>query len=351
MLAKAAQQAGYAPLVIDAYGDSDTRRAAHEYRRLCYSGAGIDWLALRSDLSELERRYGRVPICWGSGWEHSGHLLAALSYRYPIIGSSPEALLALANPNWPQSIDAHSFVAAAFEFPPSNQGHLIKDRMRAGGHSVRFSTDDKFLPARCFAQQYLVGASLSVVCLATGKRLEFIGWNEHFLLQKNPMFPFRHSAAIGIPAPCKDDLLFNAIAIAAKKLRLRGLFGVDLILSKDGEPRIVDLNPRPTATVPLHLALAGAFKLHVEPQTQLNSRCRPTLARRRGIAVVYADIPITLPKKLNWPPWVSDVPYQHCAFRNGEPVCTIQAEADTVNEVKRILEARLDELLAMFQTK
>ena len=351
MLAKAARAAGFTPLVIDAYGDADTRAAAAEHRRLHFRGPVIDMVRLGADLESLENRYGRPPICWGSGWESSGHLLRALACRYRILGSSPRALLGLARPGWHDSLRSSDFAKPDFSLFAAESEFLVKDRCRAGGYGVDFSHGQVFLPAHQYRQRFIKGESLSVLCCARGEEVAVIGWSEHFNLQSSAQWPFRHSAVITRPAvPCNANFL-GSLTAAAKKLGLSGLFGADLIIDGEDELTIVEINPRPTASVPLHLNLREAFKLHIQPELSASLPAQSVTQRSRANAVVYADSPIRVTNELNWPPWVSDVPSDTRPYADGEPLCSIRAEAADVEAVKRLLEKRLEELLAMFQNE
>ena len=189
-----------------------------------------------------------------------------------------------------------------------------------------------------------------MTCLAGPDGVAVIGWSDHVELQASPRFPFRHSAIIARTPLTVSESLSRAIERAAKGLRLFGLFGVDCILRNDESLTVVEINPRPTASVPLHLELGAAFRLHVDPSLWRNVSPPAFPRRSRGAAVVYADIPIRLPKKLNWPTWASDVPSESRVYANGEPLCSIRAEAGSEEAVKRQLNDRLEELLAMFQT-
>ena len=350
LLAKAARSAGFEPLVLDAYGDCDTLEVAAEYRPLRFSGASIDATSLYTELARLDDTYGRTPLYWGAGWEAAGHLLQALAYRYPLLGSAPQALLSLAQPSWGASSGAASFIGGVFSsvVPPGTT--LIKDRMRAGGHAVRFAGAEKFLAARQFRQPYLAGISASVLCAAHANGVEILGFSEHFALQPSKRHPFRHSAAIATPPLPGIDELRRTLTPLAQRLNLHGLFGVDFLRRENGALTIVDINPRPTATAPLHLDLTDVFRLHVKPSLSRGLKQRRSL-KIKADAVVYADTPIEVPKRLNWPTWVSDIPSESGVFSDGQPLCSIYAAADTTDEAKQLLNARLDELLALFQTE
>ena len=151
MLAKAASEAGFKPLVIDAYGDVDTRLAAEAFRRLRYQGMMIDIAQLHSDLVSIEHLYGSVPVCWGSGWEASGHLLCALACRYSLLGSSPLALLKLARPGWYEALGKGNFVNNDFGLTPTGRRYLVKDRRRAAAMVSVSGAASAFCPPDGFA--------------------------------------------------------------------------------------------------------------------------------------------------------------------------------------------------------
>ena len=349
LLAKAARAAGFRPLVVDAFGDRDTCEAAEAYRKLHYRDAVIDYDRLKADLNALSQRYGDLPLCWGSGWEASGHLLSALETEYPIVGSSPLALLAIANPFYCDALPDAYLTPVDAGFPPSTAACLVKDRMRAGGHAVARDAKQKFLSGKKFRQHFLSGVSLSAVCLATTRGVEILGWNEHFSLQTSALFPFRHSGAVAVEAPIIDSSLLQGLSVAIERLRLRGLFGVDFVLAASGQLKIIEINPRPTSTAALHLPLGTLFKLHLWPEQFAEAAIRNDSQPSRASAVIYADDPILVPKKLNWPTWVSDVPAESRVFKHGEPLCTIQAEAADKDAVLKQISRRQNELLAILQ--
>ena len=349
MLARAAHDAGFEPLVIDEYGDLDTRRAAIDFRYLRYAGSRIDERALYAALDDFAKSYGPATLCWTSGWEASAYILCALQSRYRIVGSEPRALLRLADPGW-YSPFGEKYFASTFYSRPSKRC-LVKDRMRAGGHAVNWRTNQRFLRAGAFFQPYLSGKSLSVVCLASAEGVEIVGWNEHFEMQPNAAFPFRYSAAVKINPPISDKLLRALLTQVANKLGISGAFGCDVILHEDDQFTLVDVNPRPTATAPLHLALKDVLNYHIAP-ARLASDVSTRIQHHQqgaGHAVVYADVPINLPKKLNWPAWVSDIPNRTGLFANGEPLCSIWVETPQLNNAKQLLKRRLGELEALIK--
>ncbi|MGR8950657.1 MAG: ATP-grasp domain-containing protein [Gammaproteobacteria bacterium] len=346
LLARAAKSAGYEALVIDSYGDADTRRSALDFHYLYYNGARIDARQLLAALADFATRYGPVPLCWTSGWEASGHILFALAKNYPIKGSAPQSLLRLANPRWFNPLHENVFGEVGFS-SPSLPG-LIKGRTRSGGHSVKWSAGEQFLAADEFFHAFESGRSVSVVCVATGRNdAVIIGWNEHYSLQPSETFPFRYSGATKIEQPIDQELLKKTLGQIANLLGLRGIFGCDLVLTGDSTFTIVDVNPRPTSTAPLHLPLTKIIEMQFNPAQTLAELSKIGFERGAAHAVVYADVPIMVPKKINWPAWVSDIPSRTGLHCNGEPVCSIWAQTPKIKDAKKLLSNRLEELLAM----
>jgi uncharacterized protein len=360
LLARAAVAGNYHPLVIDAYGDQDTLASALDYRRLHYIDNKIEAASLFATLQDFDDLYGPLPILWGSGWEASAHILAALSATREVLGSPFRALSALANPTWysrsppgqclrrfrttrkPQPAST-LFAPALFE-SDTQRDMLVKARARAGGHAVCTVAGERFLSSRQFFQVRLAGRSISALCVADGKTCSILGWSEHVQLQRNTQWPFRYSGAVTMSALPDERGLREELRVTAKKLGLVGLFGCDFIENRNGDLSLVDLNPRPPATTPLHLAQADIINVHLHPNHEVFAH-----QQAAATAVVYADIPIRITKKIDWPSWTSDIPNEERTYCSGEPLCTLWVSAVDTRSAEALLRVRLSKLMAWLE--
>lgn len=297
-------------------------------------------------------------MLWGGGWEASGHILCAVGAKRQVLGSKPRALLRLGNPDWhkhlyPEQTQTGVYGALSSE-QTAESGYsesavfasnrvdklLIKSRFRSGGHAVRQAEDERFLPSSEYFQALLHGRSISALCVADGQHVKIIGWSEHFKLQHNSYWKYRHSAAVSI-APVKiSPGLTLYLRRAMKYLGLFGIFGCDFIQTEDEQLKLVDLNPRVTATAPLHIAEDDLIRLHLSPNVNISNRISAAAS-----AIVYADVPIRIAKTIDWPLWASDLPAQARVYHSAEPLCTIHSRAENTEAAKTLLIERFNKLM------
>ncbi|MEM7465789.1 MAG: ATP-grasp domain-containing protein [Pseudomonadota bacterium] len=346
MMAAAARAAGYMPLVIDSFGDVDTLKIAADHKTLRYVGEQIDFLHFEQQLAHFASHHAEaLPLCWTSGWEASAHVLCALATRWPILGSHPRALFRLADPKFARDMPQQEFLPNGDAVQTA--ASLIKTRAASGGHHVRYRKDEIFLSAAEFFQPYVHGVSLSNVCFANETAVHVLGWNQHVALQESPAAPFRQSGAVAIEAPEVSPKLRPFLQVLAKNLGLAGVFGCDFIQLEDGGLKLVDVNPRPTASAPLHVPLEKLFTLHANPRVFGAPEIDRGDVLFTGTAVIYAEVPIVIPKTLHWPSWVSDIPRCDEAIQAGQPICTIWADQWPAAAAKEQLRERQYKLLAL----
>ncbi|HMM75012.1 MAG TPA: ATP-grasp domain-containing protein [Gammaproteobacteria bacterium] len=347
-LAQAARAAGYAPYVIDLFGDSDTRASAVRYRR-CAAREGYDFNAeaLVAAVAALAGR-DRPPLVWGGGLEGRAALLAACAHHCELLGTAPEALPAIVSPLQRAECLRQLGIATpelAFGRVPARGGWLCKRIGEAGGWHVRPALPGERLDAACYAQRRVQGRALSVSFLAAARRVQVLGYSAQ-LFAPSSARPYAWAGAIGgIALPRK---LRRAIAAAlpalAEAFALRGLCGIDFVLDADGRWWLVDLNPRPTATLELLVSPAAALRAHL---AACRDREWPAPAPRKrpwALAVPWSDDPIRLPKSLDWPAWVADRPGAGARLPRDAPLCSVRASGPTAEAALRALHRRLRDL-------
>ena len=123
---------------------------------------------------------------------------------------------------------------------------------------------------------------------------------------------------------------------------LAGLNGMDFLL-RGNEYRVLEINPRPCATMDLYDAdcAESLFGWHLRacrgelPQAQL-----VTHKIARGHAVVHAERSLRIPLNMRFPEWVSDIPGSGKQFAPGAPLCMVHAQGTSMQQVKRLLMQR-----------
>jgi predicted ATP-grasp superfamily ATP-dependent carboligase len=127
-------------------------------------------------------------------------------------------------------------------------------------------------------------------------------------------------------------------------LGLRGLNGVDFILEGD-RCFVLELNPRPTATIDLYDAdvEVGLLAVHI-------AACQGTLpapvviSNARAHAIVYAGTVLRVPAKPGWPAWCTDLPEPGSVIPAGAPVCSVRGEGETSAAAREATLARRNDI-------
>jgi predicted ATP-grasp superfamily ATP-dependent carboligase len=359
VLAEAAREGGWEPVALDLFGDRDTRRASRWWRPVGDAASlCLDPVALRAALAEaalLPRVAGWVP---GGGFEGAPELLDAGGAGLPCLGMGRDAVRRLRQP--------HVFFAAldrldlphppvARTLPAPAEGWLAKHAGRSGGLHVRSAAEAADDPSASTVDLYFqreqAGAPMSALFLADGERAVIVALNR---LLTATLGTRRHVYA-GAVGPVHEPALERRIAAALDALvpefGLRGLASLDFIADRHGRPWLLEINPRPSASMALHAGAwpGGLLRAHVEAVRGrlpvAAPRHRPGL---RGTRVVFATAPGTIADALSDAlaalPHVHDQPQGATSFAAGDPVCSVSAEAPGEDAVLRALDARAAEV-------
>ncbi len=384
-LAVAARAAGQVALVADLFGDSDTREAASEFRRLpTRDGWQLDPDAVMAMCAAVADRRGALSVVWGSGFEDCPELLSRLAERFRVLGCSPRRVAEIADPSAFSSALARLGIAhpeTRREAPEAPANWLCKRAGSAGGAHVTWAAQAAAAAGR-YWQRHVAGTSLSATLLAGATGTALIGCCAHWWPERDPRWPFRQAGGVsGIHLP---PAVYATLARYAQRLgqhfELRGLCGVDFILDAAGEVHVLELNPRPTASVELLVDPAAAFAAHVaacagdaraarrgrrshggERATatvraasapryagDVDDQILPPVALgARAHAVCYAPDAIALPNSLDWPDWVADRPLAGARVPAHAPLCTVRAQAADAPRARALLAERMNALWRM----
>jgi predicted ATP-grasp superfamily ATP-dependent carboligase len=151
--------------------------------------------------------------------------------------------------------------------------------------------------------------------------------------------------------PLDEDLEARLIEMSlavSEALSLKGIVSFDYLVD-DGAPYLLEVNPRPGATLDVFDDQAGTvFKAHVEaarggdPAALLAADWHPPIAR--AAAFLYADHgPLTV-GPVDWPVWTADRPRPGSTIGAGQPLATVLAEGNSVDDVQAACVQRLGQL-------
>lgn len=352
MLAASARRAGLSPLVVDAFGDDDTRALAAGFEHL--PGAfprGFEIASLTAALERLQAKAGAEPIgiVLGSGFEPAPDVVKHLARRWPLLGCGAETIRRAKDPSlfFPLLRDlgiAHP--ETRLDPPDDPAGWLVRRTGGSGGTHIRAAKPGDTAKPGVYFQRRLIGqpVSLSGVVGRGGAALAFTRqWTAPGERQ-----PFRFGGAAG-PATLDPDLEARMIEDAlslTKALGLVGLVSFDF-LSVDGAPVLLEVNPRPSATLDiLDDANGSLLAAHIAAFTA-SERVAAAIAGVRmregahAFGYVYADAgSVRVPAGFAWPEWTADRTPGGSVVPAGAPLATVIAAAQSPQAAARLVAER-----------
>ncbi|MBA2491833.1 MAG: ATP-grasp domain-containing protein [Gammaproteobacteria bacterium] len=386
-LAQSARAPDWRPWVVDGFGDVDTRDCAAgvvkvRITRDGLSEAGVadalDMLALKARpggpaplLPGSPSGYGRAGLIYGSGVEAMPALLDRLADRFEIIGNGADVIRAVKDPpvffatltalgiaypvtrftapemkrhDGMRGISGDSVYASAHEW-------LVKRAAGSGGEHVRRWRGRAIDDSQRYYQHFLPGPAMSALFVADGRRAQVLGYNTLWRA-RHAGSPFAYGGAINRAklSPSQRQLIANHVHALTAAFGLRGLNSLDFMVHH-GQPRVLEINPRPGATCELYEpeAPAGMLALHTRGcRRQLpGDSCLRGFSEHgpRAQVIVYADKAYQVPLGLRWPHWCRDLPAPGAAIPTHAPICTVLAEGDAFEQVSRLAGARRDAVL------
>jgi predicted ATP-grasp superfamily ATP-dependent carboligase len=333
-LAKAALRAGQRALVIDAFGDRDTRALALNWAHAPMADAcRFEARPLLDAAANLCPPANCGGLIYGSGFESQPAVLARLAAGRRLLGNTPEVLA--------QTGDPARFFAllrrlgiphpeVRFSRPSQPRDWLSKQAGACGGSHILPASASGDHPGRYF-QRHIQGQTGSLLFLANGREVCPVGFN--LPLPPPPEAPnawaWSGAARLAGSLPSQGDAPLAAARRLTQALGLRGLNGIDFILDRRGW-KLLELNPRPTATLELWdvAPMPSLLNLHVRACQGHLSDELPSLPGSLAMAVVYAGEQLSIPADFIWPDWCSDLPAAGSRIAAGEPICTVRAAGD-----------------------
>ncbi len=340
-LAASANKAGYTVHVIDAFADADVN--AVTVQRCDYSDSGFNLAQLNALLSELQARYPLAIAIAGSGIEQQHLLLQSLASPVLHCVNTPATLAQFTNPFQFAALLEQLGIAAVpvYKQPTNNQARLLRKRIGGmGGEHVVEHAGHGINASDTYYQDYVPGSVYSAVFLADGKTQTTIGYN---VLQQTSLIsnkPFLLKGACStVPNEQIQVYIQQCLDSIVRASQLTGLCGLDFIVDDKEKVHLLEINPRPPATLELHEGEQSLVAAHVacfEQSPVSYTRCE----QHRGYVIIYATGAFTIDAKQQWPVWTRDQPRPGTRIEQGHPVCTIHAEAETTAAVEQLLDAR-----------
>lgn len=353
-LAESAARGGWRPIVVDAFGDTDTRRVASRYVALPLVDGKVDVDRLGSLVADLVPVHKRCGLVYGACLAAAPALLERLAAGRTLYGNAAPVVRAVREPRrFFRVLDRLGIdhPAVRFTSPPRRAGWLVKNALGEGGAHVRFDAAGDRWSDTDYWQQFVPGPPMSVTFLADGERAQILGVNTLFV-DAVPHAPFRYGgamnhAALGAAARRRIE---DAIARLVVAFELRGLNGLDFIAGENG-PQVLEINPRPPASFELYepAVRSGLLSLHLRASRgRLPGVVPPKPRRIHAYRVVYARAELTVGGGLRWPAWCRDIPGPGTWIDRGMPLCTVHAHGYEPEAVLRALDQRVANVVTGF---
>ena len=352
-LAQCAARSGFYSVVLDCFADADTRLIAETASSVADgSGLRFDGSRLLEAAERLSPPADTDAMIYGAGFESDPALLEDFSQRYRLCGNPPHVIRLVKDPDtlFPVLDEVGlPYPDTQLDPPDTTDGWLIKRIGGAGGQHVQRCGVRPFEVGRDYFQRAVSGTVFSVLFLADKRRAKIVGVSEALPPGDGFASPYAYCGAVShaaVPPAVGEELSRKLDALVAVT-GLVGLNGIDFVVDRNSF-WILDLNPRPTATLELYDpdVVDGLLNAHVsaclgEP-VSLEQHWGPV----RAHAIVFARSGFRLPARWRPAPWCSDVPVQDALVSPGMPICSVRAEgsshAEVVSRISRYRAAVLE---------
>lgn len=357
-LAQSARRAGYVPLVVDAFGDMDTRATADLYAGLPSAiRRGFEAKSLFTALDGLVDCASSPPlgIVLGSGFEDRPKLIESLDARYGLLGSKAGIVRQLKDPAEFFSLLKQLRInhpETTLTRPDDPKGWLAKRIGGAGGAHIRDLENDSKTSDKHYFQRRIEGTPMSVFAVASkgGVALELSRqWTA-----PSQRKPYRYGGAVIVDynETAAEQSMVTAAATLIELLDPVGLVSFDFLVN-GGSAYLLEINPRPGATLDIFDDVGGnLFRAHVEAGlgNELWQQRDLPAVQSRASAILYADQGSLTAGEIEWPGWTADRPAPGMLIPAEQPIATVFAEGSSADEAERFALTRLSTLADLVYT-
>jgi predicted ATP-grasp superfamily ATP-dependent carboligase len=348
MMAESAQRGGFITSAIDVFGDVDTRAASDAW----WPAGDASKLRIEREnlvlaLESFSERPNAIGWVAGGGFEASLDALIAGAEVAPLIGNAPSAFEALRKPReffGRLSVLRIPYPEVAWQLPADRADWLVKDAASSGGWQIHAATEDGDAiepDGRRYFQRLHPGVPMSALFVANGRAARIVGINA-LIVERHGLLPYVYHGAIApvTLSPRTFEQVSSCVEAIVREWRLVGVNGVDFLL--DGEHvAVLEINPRPTATLALHdhRTPRGLMHAHVEAcmREQLPDVQASDEVGLGGQTIVFAKSAVmmttVLCDYLQALGFVHDIPSVGTTTPAGAPFCSVSARGGSRADV------------------
>jgi len=343
LLAESAARAHIRVVALDHYADADTRSLAEQVHAIPTRHGCFRPEPLLEHAARLAPAL-HYPLVYGSGLDSRPELLERLAADRVVFGNPPSVLALFREPrHFFELLDrcAIPYPDIRYRRPENPENWLIKSGCSEGGKRVRFCAHNRPGPGDYY-QRRISGRAFSVLFLADGENVRFMGFNTLWTSKTPGRFLFE-GAMNWAPLSLEQRRRIEGNAVKlVKATGLKGLNSLDFMVDVRGGPLTIEVNTRPSATMALYDEdyPEGLLAAHIRA-------CQGLLAEPvrnetfRAFRVAYASVATRMGTDFVWPEWCADRPVAGSDVEAGMPFCTLRAEGGSPDEVMRRLESRV----------
>lgn len=359
-MAASAARAGFRVFAADLFGDHDLRAVATEVTTIQPYPDGIPTAV---------GGFPQAPVIYTGALENHPRLLARLAADRPLAGARPEAVMRVRDPFLlVQAVrDAGLWIPQTRRDPaglPIDGTWLIKPMASAGGRGIRpwFGQDVDGVPT--VWQELIAGRRMSVGYLVHAGESQIVAVSRQLVGRRwCRAGPFAYSGSIDLDPTILDASIASQLArlgdLLGGHFGLAGLVGVDVVTDARDRVWVIEINPRPTASMELverangcsltalHLAVFG-IESPFEPDRHVRTGtwAKAVLFARNDIPFAEASLDALSARASSWmrdDRWaaVADIPAPPCLIPARAPVCTVFAHGALPGATLRRLRERV----------
>lgn len=375
-LAVSAARAGWSVHAADLFADTDLRAAATAVVRVA-AGPPLPWPA---GIEAGVRGFPVAPWCYGGALENHPELVDRLARDRPLAGNAGDRLRAVRDP----AVLARAVGRIGLRFPettsnpaavPADGSFLCKPRHGAGGRGIAPWHGGPRPAGDRIWQRLVAGRPWSAAFAIDGRGARLVGASRPLVGRRwCGTRGFAWCGAVDVPLAALDTPLrarFERLgAVLAGEFGLVGLVGADAVVDAAQALHVLEINPRPTASVELveratgesmaaaHLAACGVSVPGVPaPGSALRAAwwAKAVVFTGRGVTIdePRADALAGLADRWadadgGWPP-LADLPAAGETIAAGRPVLTVFAAGGDASAALRAVRGRAGTVRAILR--
>lgn len=340
--AESAHAAGYQVIAVDLFADSDTQDVA-----TCEAIQNYP-----DDIASLIGKYQPDGVCITGALENYPDLIQRIRCQTNLLAPPTPLLAKIREPKLLSSLLSQ----AGFHYPEIGQSSnsqvkrwLLKPYQSAAGHRIQFHQPTEQVPDTHYFQEYIEGKSMGANFLIQSNQAILLGTVEHITSHDN--FEFHGAIVSSVPPTVEHDLL--RLGTLLNHLGLRGLLGVDFLLTDDNQITILEINPRYTASMelleprwqaPLLEYHIKAFTEHPFPIQATADAYLDQLVHGKRIVYANQSLHIDLHQlhafqqvAAQSSAILSDIPQVGNTIETGHPVLTIRTSSKSLQQTQNDL--------------